>query len=260
MINAGERLIYFILDEIAHYHIESIREITDLNELNHILETTTKLTNQIKNQDNLTYTGAQESIYQNGLKYIVSEMTYKDDKNVYTLIQHTFTTNYYNTPIVNIIIETQKKAIEQLLVSSKTLDTAFPKIMRTIEIEKTNILINDTYHSAFETYKNLDTGSFMLEKYMQYYPVSNCQRPSNKLLELCGCGSRYLEIMYHNQKPLFAQFSDQYKVEMANFSSNAQSDVKRIIHKINEEVDLMMEVIHTLLKKHTHSCLQKRIK
>ena len=96
--------------------------------------------------------------------------------------------------------------------------------------------------------------SLILEKYMQYYPVSAYENSEKDLLRLCGFGTRYLEIIYHKEEPIFAQLSDKYKVEMAGFDPNSTIDAKIIVGKINNEVDAIVANIHSLIDEHDKKC------
>lgn len=177
-------------------------------------------------------------------------MTYKEGFNIHTIEQRTLTTDYNNFPIANMVIKREKKAVQQLLISSSSKDEIFPEAMKDIEIEKTSIHVNNNCGSVFETYTNLNDNSLILEKYMQYYPVSDYENSDKDLLRLCSCATRYLEIIYHKAKPIYAQFSDKYKVEMAGFDPNSSIDAKIIVDKINDEVDAIVANIHSLIDKH----------
>lgn len=86
---------------------------------------------------------------------------------------------------------------------------------------------------------------------MQYYPISEHKDSENDLLRLCGCGTRYLEIIYHANEPIFAQLSDKYyKVEMANFDPNDSIDTNIMVGIINDEVDSIVATIHSSMDKY----------
>ncbi len=253
-INANEKFINAILSRVSDYKMTSERKITDLDELNNIMETATGhgySLSIIKSLYHLIDASAQEYSYENGLKYLISEMTYKNGTNIHTIEQRTLTTDYNNVPITNIVIKRERKAVQQLLISSSK-DEIFPEAMKDIEIEKTSIHVNDNCGSVFETYTNLNDSSLMLEKYMQYYPVSNYGNSDKDLLRLCGCGTRYLEIIYHKKEPIYAQLSDKYKVEMADFDPNSSIDAKIIVGKINNEVDSIVTNIHSLIDEYVN--------
>lgn len=256
-INANEKLINAILSIVSDYKMISERKITDLDELNNILETATgrggcKLST-VKNLFHLIEASAQEYSYENGLKYLISEITYKDDLNIHTTIeQRTLTTNYNNAPITNIIIARNRVAVQRLLISSSPNDEIFPESMKDIEIERLTIYVNNKCGSTFETYTNLNNSSLMLERYEQYYPVSNYEDSKKDLLRLCGCGTRYLEIIYHKAEPIYAQLSDKYKVEMADFDPNSSIDAKIIVGKINDEVNSIVANIYSLIDEYVN--------
>lgn len=117
-INANKKFIDAILNRVSDYKIASQRQITDLSELNDIMETATGdgySLSFIKRFNKFIGANAKEFCYDNGLKYLISKINYKaHDNNVHTIEQRTLTSNYSNTPIVNIIIEKERKAIQQL--------------------------------------------------------------------------------------------------------------------------------------------------
>ena len=99
------------------------------------------------------------------MKYLISEISYQEGTNIHTIEQRTLTTDYLNTPIVNLEIQKERKVLPELLITSSVEDKLFPEAMKTIEIEKTYIHVNDQCGFVFETNKNLKDGSLMIEKY-----------------------------------------------------------------------------------------------
>lgn len=253
-INAYNKFTTTIFSRLEDYKLQSSREIIDVAELEEILEKGVGhgyRLSLVKNIFNFENASAKEYVYDNGLIYLDSEITYRDKKygNLHTIRQLTLTTNYKKSPLVNIVVEREKKAIQQLLIQSNSQDDIFPESMKNIEIQRTSIHVDDHCGSVFQTYTNLTDGSLMLEQYMQYYPVSNYEDSEKDLLRLCGCGTRYLEIIYQESQPIFAQLSDKYKVEMAGFDPNSALDAKLIVEKINLEVSEIVTTINKLIDK-----------
>ena len=85
----------------------------------------------------------------------------------------------------------------------------------------------------------------ILEKYRQGYPISKYDDKSDDLIRLCGYCNRYLEIIYKEGKPIYAELSDKYNVAMANFNHSDPIDVKCIVERIDEEIDAICGVIAT---------------
>lgn len=255
-INANKKFINAILSRISDYKMTSERKITDLEELNTIMETATGCGYSLGIISQVIEASAQEYSYENGLKFLISKIIFREDGNVRTIEQQTLTSDYNSVPIVNVAIEREKKAPQQLLISSNSKDEIFPEVMKNIEIEKTIIHVDNHCGSVFKTYTKLDDCSLMLEKYMQYYPVSSYENSDKDLLRLCGCGNRYLEIIYHKEEPIFAQLSNKHRVEMAGFDSNSARNAKIIVERINYEVDSIVANIHSLIdeyeKKHSY--------
>lgn len=190
---------------------------------------------------------AKEYSYEIGLKSLISEISYQEGTNIHTIVQRILTIDYLNTPIVNLEIQKEKKALPELLITSSAKDKLFPEVMKIIEIEKTSIHVNDQYDSVFETHMILKDGSLMIEKYSQYYPISHYEDTSAYLLRLCGFGTRNLEIIYHESQPIYAQLFNRCNVEMAEFNPNSSRDANYIIRIINNEVDVIVSYLHSLI-------------
>lgn len=261
-INANKKFTNAITNRLSGYKMISERKITDLIELNSVMETITShgySLSIIKLISHLIDASAQEYSYENGLKFLISKITFKKDGNIHTIEQQTLTSEYSTVPIVNIVIEREKKALQQLLISSDSKDDIFPESMKDIEIETTCIYVNNTCGSVFKKYIKANDGSLILEKYKQYYPVSDYEESNKDLLRLCGFGTRDLEIIYNKEEPIFAQLSSEYKVEMADFDPNSAKDAKIIVEKINNEVDSIVANIQSLIDEHDkkHSYVKK---
>jgi len=254
-INAYNKFINTILNRLEDYKLKSSRKITDVTELEKILEKGTGhgySLSVVKSIFQFESASAKEYVYDNGLIYLDSEINYRDNKcdNLHTIRQLTLTTDYEKAPLVNIVVQEEGKTIQQLLVKSDSKDDIFPESTKDIEVQQTSIHVDNHCGSVFTTYTNLTDDSLMLEQYMQYYPVSNYEDSEKDLLRLCGCGTRYLEIIYRESEPIYAQLSDKYKVEMAGFNPNSATDAKVIVEKINSEVSEILTKINRLIDEH----------
>lgn len=259
-INAHDKFVGTVMSRLEDYNLESNRNIEGYNELKKILKTATGsgyTIDIVETVFKLRSVSAKEYIYDNGLIYLDSEIEYRDktSNNLHVIRQLTLTTDYKKTPLVNIVVQKEKKAIQQLLVDSASKDEIFPDAMRNIEIQETSIHVGGHCGSVFETYTNSNDGTLMLEKYKQFYPVSNYEDSEKDILRLCGCGSRSLEIIYSQSEPIFAQLSDKYTVEMAGLEPNSSIDVKYIVGRINTEVSEICNAINDQFDK-----LEKRAK
>lgn len=244
-IAAKEKFECAVLNRLHEYEMISERTITDLGELESIMETATGhgySLSTIKDLYRLVNASAEEYTYENGLKYLVSEIKYDNGTNIRTIKQETLTSDYNSAPIVNIIVEGQRTSINQLLISSSPKDVTIPEAMKDIEVEKTKIHVNNNCGSVFITYTNLN--DLMVEKYKQYYPFSEYDNYTNNLIRLCGHGTRYLEFIYHNGKPIYAELSNKYKVEMAGYDPNSLKDVETMFSIINKEVYAIVDKIN----------------
>ncbi|MDE5830162.1 MAG: hypothetical protein K2H53_00140 [Clostridia bacterium] len=245
-IGAKDKFEWAIFNRIREYKMISQRKITDLEELETIMETATGRgysLSMLKNLYRLVETSAEEYTYENGLKYLISEIKIDNGTDIHTIKQETLTSDYKAVPIVNIVVEGQRKSVNQFLISSSPKDETIPEAMKDIEVEKTMIYVNNTYGSHFETYTYLN--DLMVEKYKQYSPISYYKNSINSLIRLCGHGTRCLEIIYREGKPIYAQLSDKYKVEMAGYDPNSPKDVATIVSIINGEVNAIVDKIHS---------------
>lgn len=254
-INAYNKFTNAIFNRLSYYELESTREINDIEELNKIMETATGRgcnIEVIKLVHHFIDANATEYIYSNGLKYLDSKIKYRkiDGKTIHTVRQITITPDYKEYPLINIIIEEDKKAIQQFLVSSNPDDSIIPDEDKTIGFLKSEIQVNGRCGAIFETLTDIKNQSLLLERYKQIYPVSDFENTDTNLLNLCGCGLRYLEIIYHKNQPVFAQLSDEHKVEMANYNPNSSIDAEKIVNTISEEVSAITATINHLFTKH----------
>lgn len=258
-INAYNKFTTAIFSRLEDYNLQSSREITDLDELEKIMSNDSGYNlGLIRYMYRFEGASAKECIYDNGLIYLDSKITYRENNSssLRTIHKLTLTTNYEDLPLVSVTFEKQKKAIQQLIIESKSKDDIFPESMKNIEVRQTNIYIGRKCGSVFESYRNLVDASLMLERYKQYYPLSSYEEKSTDLLRLCGFGDRYLEIIYNNEEPIFAQLSSKYNVEMAGFDPNLASDVKTIVEKVNSEVDEIVCAINNQFDKHQENSKQ----
>lgn len=247
-IDAKEKFEWAILNRLRNYEMMLEREITDLEELESIMETATGhgySLSILKDLYRLVEANATEYTYENGLKYLVSKIKYDNGTNIHTIKQETLTSDYNSAPIVNIMIEGQRKSINQFLISSSPKDETIPEAMKDIEVEKTTIHVNNNCGSVFEQYTYLN--DLMVEKYKQFYPFSEYVNSINSLIRLCGCGSRYLEFIYHKGEPIYAQLSDKYKVEMAGYDPNSPRDVATMYSIISKESYAIVDRINSAI-------------
>lgn len=237
-INAYNKVINTILSRLVDYKLKTSREIIDIIELEEILKKSTGhgySLDVVRNIYQFENVSTKEYVYDNGLIYLDSKINYRDNTgNLHTIRQLTLTTDYEKAPLVNMVIQKERNAVQQPLIKSDSKDEIFPELMKGIEIQKTTIHVDKYCGSVFQTYTNLNDGSLISEQYMQYYRVSNSD--DSKKLDLCGRATRYLEIFYHESEPTFDQFPDKFNVN--------------IVEKMNEEVLKISTAINRLIDKH----------
>lgn len=267
-INAYNKILGYTLERILHYKLTSVRVTNDLKEIKSITEKGLGRGGYNVDLINLIYNiikvNATESIYENGLKYLLSEITYKDKKdgnNIYTIKQYTITNNYEKEPLINIIVQKDNKSIQQLMAKSNPNDLIFPESERNIEIVKITPYINGDCGSVFTSYNNKKNNSLLMEQYLQFYPISN--NSNQGLLYLCGVGEHTLEIIYSEKQPIYANFTDSKDNIIAGYDANTQLGAKFVLDTINDEVNAIVDKINYIFdnyeKKHNgQKCLKKQ--
>lgn len=255
-INAKEKFNKVIYDRLNEYNLTSQREITDEVELGKVMQTATRqgytLLKLAKMYYHLIGAKANEYTYDNGLQFLDSVVSYKEKNsvNVRTTRQITISSDYLERPLVNITINNDKKAVQQLLTKLESSDIIFPGNERNIGIEKICIHVEDQCGSEFTRYTDLSSNKLMLEKYTQGEPVTSYEVRTDDFFNLCGEGTRDLEIIYRDDQPVFAQLSDKYNVQMAGFNPNSQIDSTIIVKMIGSEVGQIVDKIHQSFDKH----------
>ena len=188
---------------------------------------------------------ATETVYDNGLIKLESVISYKEkavNGEINTIRQTTIFSSYDEEPLVNLATKEEEKALVQFLVDSSPKNDIFKQ--KDIKIKETSINFGGrSCDSHFITYRSLRDNSLILEKYRQGYPISKYD--GDDLIGLCGHCNRYLEIIYKEGRPIYAELSDKYNVAMANYNHSDPIDVKCIVDRIDEEIDAICGVIAT---------------
>ncbi len=247
-INAYERFLKTI-DENIGMPVSS-RDVDDEIELADILKRLDRIGFSlmlIKEVYRLGSAFATETVYDNGLIKLESVISYKEkavNGEINTIRQTSIFSSYEEEPLVNLSTKEKEKAWVQFLVDSSPENDLFKH--KDIKIKETSINFGERYcASHFITYRNLMDNSLILEKYRQGYPISKYDDKSDDLIRLCGNCARYLEIIYKEGKPIYAELSDKYNVAMANFNHGDPIDVKYIVDRVDEEVDAICDTIKT---------------
>lgn len=188
---------------------------------------------------------ATETVYDNGLIKLESVISYKEkavNGEINTIRQTTIFSSYDEEPLVNLATKEEEMAWVQFLVDSGPKNDIFKQ--KDIKIKETSINFDGrSCDSHFITYRSLRDNSLILEKYRQGYPISKYD--GDDLIGLCGHCNRYLEIIYKEGQPIYAELSDKYNVAMANYNHSDPIDVKCIVDRIDEEIDAICGVIAT---------------
>ena len=249
-INAYERFLKTIDENIGMP--VSARDVEDEIELADMLKELDRIgfsLIRIKELYRLGSASATETVYDNGLIKLESVISYKEkavNSEIKTIRQTSIFSSYDEEPLVNLTTKEEAKAWQQFLVDSSPKNDIFNN--KDIKIKETSINFGEKYcGSHFITYRNLRDNSLILKKYRQGYPISKYKDESDDLIRLCGDFSRYLEIIYKEGEPIYAELSDKYNVAMANFNPNDPIDVKCIVDRIDEEIDAICGVIATNL-------------
>ena len=179
---------------------------------------------------------AEETVFANGL--IRLESTINIDK-ANSLKQTTVFKSYDEEPLVNIVESNQKLSLEQS-------DSLIGYFGQNIIVSSVSIDIKGySCTSSFVTYKGLEDSSFLIERYNQICPLSDCDENSNELARLCEFGGRELEVVYKNCEPVYAQILDRFNVEKLESKPNNIIIDTNIVGKIRQEVDAICGVIAT---------------
>lgn len=254
-INIYNKIFNYLSNEILEKHLgqhkePKARKIIDLNELEEILLKAGGVNlHLLKTLGNIKNIRAEEWEYANGLKYIICELDYTNNNGeIKTIEKRILTADFLTNPIMMLDFTKDKVALEQFLIPKSTSLPLFPQNERVIEIKEISISLNGLCIACFKEVKNLQTNQLLKEEYLQYYPIINGKGTAKALINLCGCGERKLEILYHNSNPVFADLSGKHTIEMVGYNTNNIEDIQKIIAIINEEVDAIIQKISSSIK------------
>ncbi len=254
-INAYEKFKDCIAENIGSNIVFSriVKDEVELIEMLKMVKGSGFSLDMIKNLYRLGKVIGVETIYDNGLIKLETQVAYKKrevNSKEEKVNQLSIFSSYDETPLVNMVVKSDAKAFEQLLISGDSRDDLFRE--KDVFVREVSIDLKDTAcGSSFKSYRRRDDASLILEKYRQVYPLSKYRFNSNDLFSLCGCNKRDLDIIYKNNQPIYAQFSDECSVEAANFNPNSKIDAKCIVDKVNEEVDAICDAIKNNLAEFT---------
>jgi len=266
-INANNKIIGTALTRTQDYKLVAVKEIKDLTELEQITE---KGLGQggyglslVKLIHNFYNAKATEYTYENGLKFLLSEITYRDKlegNNIHTIKQYTFTTNYEEAPLINIVVTREQKSVQQLIAKSYIKDENIPECERNIEIFETIPYVNNTCGHVFKAYTDMRNNTLLMETYMQYYTIS--ENAEKGLLSLCGVGEKIIEIIYSKKQPVSTNFAVKERDKsLPKYQFNSELGAQFVVDAINVEVDAIVEKINSIFndyeKKYNN---QKRLK
>lgn len=184
---------------------------------------------------------AEETVFDNGLIRLESTINIGEANS---FKQTTVFKSYDEEPLVNIVESNQKLSLEQ----SDSLISYFGQniIFSGVSID----IKGYSCTSSFITYKGLKDSSFLIERYNQICPLSDCDENSNELAKLCEFGRRELEIVYKNCKPVYSQILSRFNVEKVESKPNNTIIIDTsIVDKISQEVDAICGIIETNLRE-----------
>lgn len=233
-LNVYKNIINSVNKGLANLKVESTRKIYDKKELENILNVANNgMKFYFSDEINIS---ANEAKYDNGLIYLNVQINFlKTAKSINEMI---FTFDYKESPLININVQNEKMAIEELLVKENN-ENLFSNEEKNIGKKTIAIDVLDICNSFFQVYFNQNEDNIMVEKYRQIYPASGIN--DNLFLRLCGCNSKDLEIIYKQNEPIYAQFSNEDKIEMANL--HPILDVYKVVEIIGQEIDNITNAI-----------------
>ena len=246
-INAYEKFKDCIAENISSNIVSSriVKDEVELIDMLKMVKGSGFSLDMIKNFYRLGKVIGVETVYDNGLIKLETQIAYKErevNSKEENINQLSIFSSYDEASLVNMVVKSDAKAWEQLLISGDTSDDLFRE--KDVFVREVSIDLKDIYcGSSFKSYRRRGDASLILEKYRQVYTLSKYSLSSSDLFNLCGCSKRDLEIIYKNNEPIYAQFSDECSVESANFNPNSKIDAKCIVDKVNEEVDAICDAI-----------------
>lgn len=258
-IQAYDRIFQYLSEEILERNLGAsknpkVRKIVDFNELDQFFASTSNGVSIkfLKTRVDVTEVRAEEWTYDNGLKYIICELDIKEkfDEEQKTFEKRILTTSDLKQPILVLDFIRERMGIEEFIFPTRIKRNSIPEHRRTIEKLNLSVYSGGFCTAAFKEVRNVQTKELIIEGYKQYYRIikPNEQQP-NKLIELCGCGGDWLEILYCDSNPIFAQFSEKEKVEKIGYIPDSKENIGEITKIISNEVDNIIDEISMNIKK-----------
>lgn len=255
-IHAQEKFMGAIVNSLVDFRIASQRNITDPYELQKIMQNLLSndyAINWVNPDFTFVKARATEFVYENGLIYLDSALIFRNHRGVLKNIHKTVVTPGYNEiPLVSMDVTQDRKNISQFLLETESsLEIyKFPLSERNIEIKEISISIEGIHRSSFETYKNLEDETMLVERYKPYKPMPLCDDSSKGYIQK----GDVLEILYRRARPIYAQLVG--SSEQKGFDPNSLSHAAFIVDKVVEEVDVIRDEIYEV----THKFIQKNEK
>jgi hypothetical protein len=251
-LDANRKLKQTLNGILSSYHMVSEESINENSLVRRNIKIITKQLysyNFVKMGYEIIDANMIEQKYSNGLICLNSKLTYRsrinnDIKKIdYITVLH----DYKSEPLINLIDCYEQKSVKEFLVNTNPSSKLFCNDEKILETISTSVYIGKTGGSVFKRYVDLTSNEVLAEKYNQHAPFSSYDERVNCLIRLCGCAARDLEIIYSSNKPVYAQLSGDYSVEMAGFDPTSSEGVEAIIRIIGDEVDLICDsIIDTL--------------
>lgn len=247
MINARKKIMDAISEKLVDFKKIETQELNE-EELDEKLSNIIGCVNKTDNMyGEFLESGGKAYMYENGLTYIASVFTYQKNSNENKIMQYTLINNESELPIFNIILNKCSKSMAQLFIDNSSLDSNIPSSGKDVEVETIEINLGGVHICKFTSYKDLHRNQVVLEKYRKITNVS--EYSFTDLLRLCGYDTRDLEIIYNNEKPIYAELSSDYSVREARYNPDSKKDVNCIVGIINNEVCSIILKINTMIDK-----------
>lgn len=263
-IEARKKVEKIIEDSLNASKAELVaqREIRDIDELCNLFRTKLGLM-AIRAYNEVVRVSAVEEQYSNGLILLKSNIQAYNKGICQNITELSLLKNYESEALVEVIMEDEFRSIGELMTKAVLPEYCISDELRNIEIKKTSMNFYGAHlypRYAFREVRDRKSGDLIMEKYMQYCPISEHKDSSEDLIRLCGTSGRSMNILYNKNHPIYAQLSDTYTVQMAGYTPTSAYDAQRIVDRINEELAMTTNAIQDVILEYdpSRSAGQKR--
>lgn len=231
------------------------REIKDVEELYNLLGIRSNLST-IRADNEVVRVSAVEERYSNGLILLKNNIQAYNKGICKNITELSLLKNYESEALVIVIMEDEFRSIGEFMINVMLPEYCISDESRNIEINKTSMIFYGAHlypRYTFSEVTDRKSGNLIMEKYMQYCPISEYKDSAEDLIRLCGTSGRSMNILYNKNHPIYAQLSDTYTVQMAGYTPTSAYDAQRIVDRINEELAVTINAIQDTILEYDPS-------